>query len=93
VPVPVSIMMTPGASDTSDDAARFGSGSAVSISRVTVCATFEVWLSTSGTVASTETVSLWRAMSSVMSMASVWLTASVTARTAGSKPSTLASTR
>ena len=89
----MSIMMTPGASETSDDAARFGSGSAASISRVTVCAIFDDCESTSGTVASTDTVSLCRATSSVRSMASVWLTASVTARAAGSKPSSAASTR
>ena len=65
-------MITPGANDASDEAARLGSGRASSIWRVTTCATVDVSDSTSGgAAAETLTVSDVPATASMMSMASV----------------------
>ncbi len=64
-------MTTPGASDTSDDAARFGSGSAASISRVTTWPTDAPCEATAGIDALTVTASSRPATASTMSTVSV----------------------
>src|SRR5919197_660453 len=88
-------MITPGASDASDEAARLGSGSAASISRVTIWLIVELCDSTEvGAPAVTWTVSDGPAISKVTSMAIVWPTSSVIGRlTTGSNPLSSIATR
>src|SRR6266851_688657 len=87
-------MMTPGASDTSEEAARFGSGSAATMSRVTVWATMALCVSSTGVDAFTSTNSVCPSTSSVMSTAMVRPTSStIPDRIDGAKPTNVISTR
>ena len=80
MPAPVSIMTTPGASATSEEAARVGSGSAASMARVTTCPTDAPCDSIAGTEALTVTASCRPSISRVTSRVTVWSIATVTAR-------------